>query len=52
MTVRYVENRYIVKEHYNIHDTVLNKYICVCSTPSIAKHVVTLLNEEPHDNVK
>ena len=50
MTIRYIENRYIIEDTFVIRDSKLDKHVCVCSTPEIAKHLTILLNEEPHDN--
>ena len=47
MTVRYIEDRYKVEDQVTIHDTKLDKYVCVCTTHEVAKHIAMLLNEEP-----
>lgn len=47
MVVRYIEDRYKVEDSYTIHDSEQNKYICVCATHEIARHIAILLNEEP-----
>lgn len=52
MTIRYVENRYIIEDVFVIRDSKIDKHVCVCATSEIAQHLVILLNEEPYDSIK